>query len=127
MARVTVEDCIDKVANRFELILLSSTRAREISKGIAPKIKQNRDKNPVIALREIADDLLDLGELRENIIQSMQRPIVARPLVETEISHGSTPNAHFEQTKILDDDPPPALDGQMTEQEMIAGYQESGY
>ena len=73
MARVTVEDCIDKVENRFELVLLAGHRARLISAGSPLTIDRDRDKNPVCALREIADDVVDADELKENLITTLQR------------------------------------------------------
>ena len=73
MARVTVEDCIDKVDNRFELVLLASHRARLISQGAAITIDRDNDKNPVVALREIAEDTVVPDELRETIITTLQR------------------------------------------------------
>ena len=73
MARVTVEDCVDKVPNRFDLVLLAAQRAREISGGAELTIDRDRDKNPVVALREIADDVVDAEELKEALIGSLQR------------------------------------------------------
>ncbi|MBS7699264.1 MULTISPECIES: DNA-directed RNA polymerase subunit omega [unclassified Chelatococcus] len=73
MARVTVEDCIDKVENRFELVLLASHRARLISAGAPLTIDRDRDKNPVVALREIADSKLTPEDLKEDLIHSMQK------------------------------------------------------
>jgi DNA-directed RNA polymerase subunit omega len=73
MARVTVEDCIDKVENRFELVLLASHRARMVSSGAQITIDRDNDKNPVVALREIADDVVDSEALREGLIVSLQR------------------------------------------------------
>jgi len=73
MARVTVEDCIDKVPNRFELVLLSSRRARAMSSGAALTIDRDNDKNPVVALREIAEETVDCDELREDVIAGLQR------------------------------------------------------
>lgn len=75
MARVTVEDCIDKVENRFELVLLASHRARQISQGAAITIDRDRDKNPVVALREIADETLLPDDLREDLIHSLQKHV----------------------------------------------------
>ena len=75
MARVTVEDCIDKVDNRFELVLLASHRARLISQGAAITIDRDNDKNPVVALREIADETQGAGDLRERMIESHQTQI----------------------------------------------------
>lgn len=73
MARVTVEDCIDKVENRFELILLASHRARQIAGGSQLLIDRDRDKNPVVALREIADEKLTPDDLKEDLIHSLQK------------------------------------------------------
>ena len=73
MARVTVEDCIDKVPNRFGLVLLSAHRARAISAGSQILVDRDNDKNPVVALREIADDVVDADDLRENLIGTLQR------------------------------------------------------
>ena len=73
MARVTVEDCIEKVPNRFSLVLLSAHRARAISAGASLMVDRDTDKNPVCALREIADDVVDGDELRESVIASLQR------------------------------------------------------
>lgn len=73
MARVTVEDCVDKVPNRFELVLLAGHRSRMISAGAELAVDRDRDKNPVVALREIADEAVSPGDLREDLIHSMQR------------------------------------------------------
>jgi DNA-directed RNA polymerase subunit omega len=73
MARVTVEDCVQKVPNRFELVMLASQRAREISAGAKETIERDNDKNPVIALREIADETVELEHLRESLVRSLQR------------------------------------------------------
>ena len=73
MARVTVEDCVDKVDNRFELVLLAGHRARMISSGAPLTVDRDRDKNPVVALREIADQKIAPEDLREQLIHSMQR------------------------------------------------------
>ena len=75
MARVTVEDCIDKVDNRFELVLLASHRARLISQGAPITIDRDNDKNPVVALREIADETLSPGDLKEDLIHSLQKHV----------------------------------------------------
>jgi DNA-directed RNA polymerase subunit omega len=73
MARVTVEDCIDKVENRFELVLLASHRARMIAGGASLTVERDRDKNPVVALREIAETRLTPDDLKEDLIHSMQK------------------------------------------------------
>ncbi|KAB0540011.1 DNA-directed RNA polymerase subunit omega [Pseudochrobactrum algeriensis] len=75
MARVTVEDCVDKVDNRFELVLLASHRARQISQGGQITIDRDNDKNPVVALREIADETLSPGDLKEDLIHSLQKHV----------------------------------------------------
>lgn len=75
MARVTVEDCIDKVDNRFELVLLASHRARMISSGAPLTVARDRDKNPVVALREIADETISPEDLKEEFIHSLQKHV----------------------------------------------------
>lgn len=73
MARVTVEDCVDKVENRFELVLLAGHRARMISSGASLTVDRDRDKNPVVALREIAEETITPDDLKEQLIHSMQK------------------------------------------------------
>ena len=73
MARVTVEDCVDKVPNRFDLVLLAAQRAREISGGAELTIERDRDKNPVVALREIAEETVRPRELHESAIVNLQK------------------------------------------------------
>ena len=73
MARVTVEDCVDKIPNRFDLVLLSAQRARQISGGAELTIDRDRDKNPVVALREVAETTVKPRELEESLIGSLQR------------------------------------------------------
>src|SRR5260370_40756319 len=73
MARVTVEDCVDKVPNRFDLVLYSAFRARQLSGGSEPLVDRDRDKNPVVALREIAAKHLKPDEVREGYIRSLQK------------------------------------------------------
>ena len=73
MARVTVEDCVDKIPNRFDLVLLAAQRAREISGGAELTIDRDRDKNPVVALREIAEETVRPTYLKEAVIGSLQR------------------------------------------------------
>ena len=75
MARVTVEDCIDKVPNRFDLVLLAAQRARAMSAGADLTIERDNDKNPVVALREIAEATVLTGDLREELITSMQKRV----------------------------------------------------
>lgn len=73
MARVTVEDCVDKISNRFDLVLLAAQRAREISGGAELTLDRDRDKNPVVALREIAEETVRPDFLKEGVIGSLQR------------------------------------------------------
>ena len=73
MARVTVEDCIDKVPNRFDLVLLASHRARMISSGTPITVERDNDKNPVVALREIADTTVSTDDLKEELVHSLQK------------------------------------------------------
>ena len=73
MARVTVEDCVQKVPNRFELVLLAAQRARNLSRGEELTIDRDNDKNPVVALREIAETKLDQAALKDTLIQGMQK------------------------------------------------------
>jgi DNA-directed RNA polymerase subunit omega len=73
MARVTVEDCVDKVPNRFDLVLLAAQRAREISGGSELTIDRDRDKNPVVALREVAEETVRPKDLDESLVTSLQK------------------------------------------------------
>ena len=75
MARVTVEDCVDKVPNRFELVMLAAHRAREIQSGSPITVDRDNDKNPVVALREIAEETQQIDDLRERMIESSQTQI----------------------------------------------------
>ena len=75
MARVTVEDCIDKIDNRFDLVLMASHRARAISSGSQINVARDNDKNPVVALREIGDAKLSPGDLREDLIHALQKHV----------------------------------------------------
>jgi len=76
MARVTVEDCVDKIPNRFKLVLLAGQRARQISSGAELTLDRDRDKNPVVALREIAEETVKPKHLNEALVSGMQRVIV---------------------------------------------------
>jgi DNA-directed RNA polymerase subunit omega len=75
MARVTVEDCVVKVPNRFELVLLAAQRAREITSGAPLTLDRDDDKNPVVALREIADETVGLIQLKESVVRGMQKHV----------------------------------------------------
>ncbi|MCP5382240.1 MAG: DNA-directed RNA polymerase subunit omega [Kordiimonadaceae bacterium] len=86
MARVTVEDCEDKVDNRFELVLLAARRARQISAGAPITVERDNDKNPVVALREIADDAIQPEDLREAILYGLQKHVEVDEPEEDDIS-----------------------------------------
>lgn len=101
MARVTVEDCVELVPNRFELVLLAAQRARGISAGAELTVDRDRDKNPVVALREIADETIPLEELHDTLIQSNQRQYEQ----VFELDDNAPAAAQHD-----DDDPPPAED-----------------
>lgn len=85
MARVTVEDCVDKIPNRFDLVLLSAQRARQISGGAELTIDRDRDKNPVVALREVAEETVKPRELEESLVSSLQRVQVDEDDVADEV------------------------------------------
>ncbi len=85
MARVTVEDCIEKVPNRFELVMTAAQRVRDINAGAAITVERDRDKNPVIALREIADTDLSIEELREGLVRRNQRLFVTAEEAEEQV------------------------------------------
>ena len=121
MARVTVEDCIDKVDNRFELVLLASHRARLISQGAAITIDRDNDKNPVVALREIADETLSPGDLKEDLIHSLQKHVeVDEPEAEA-VDLIDKPAAADAGTQ-AEEDEPVAFD-RMSEEDLLAGIE----
>lgn len=120
MARVTVEDCIDKVDNRFELVLLAGHRARLISQGQLITIDRDNDKNPVVALREIADETLSPGDLKEDLIHSLQKhvevdePEADQPALTAEASEtAETPDAPEEAVTF----------DRMSEEDLLAGIE----
>ena len=76
MARVTVEDCVEKIPNRFELVMTAAQRARKIGSGAALTIDRDNDKNPVVSLREIADETVSIADLQEELVRSHQRIII---------------------------------------------------
>jgi DNA-directed RNA polymerase subunit omega len=117
MARVTVEDCIDKVQNRFDLVLLASHRARMISSGAPITVERDNDKNPVVALREIADLTVSTDDLKEELVHSLQKYVevdepepAAVPLIG---SPGATVDA---------DDTEVTME-RMTEEELLKGLE----
>ena len=90
MARVTVEDCVVRVPNRFELVLLASQRARDVAAGAPISIDRDNDKNPVVALREIADETVSLDHLQNAVITGMQKHVeIDEPEDESELEIGS--------------------------------------
>jgi len=118
MARVTVEDCIDKVDNRFELVLLASHRARLISQGAAITIDRDNDKNPVVALREIADETLSPDDLKEDLIHSLQKHVEVDepeaetvPLLAAPGQSASTPDSEVQFDRMSEEDLLRGLDG----------------
>ncbi|MGO9381538.1 MAG: DNA-directed RNA polymerase subunit omega [Mycobacterium sp.] len=118
MARVTVEDCIDKVDNRFDLVLMASHRARAISSGSPISVPRDNDKNPVVALREIGDGKLSPGDLREDLIHALQKhvevdepeaeaaPLMVNPNAQAQIELGA--DAQFDR---------------MTEEDLLRGLE----
>ena len=82
MARVTVEDCVERIPNRFELVLKAAQRARNISRGEELTVDRDNDKNPVVALREIADETIDLDKLDQDLIKSLSRSPEPEPADE---------------------------------------------
>ena len=117
MARVTVEDCIDKVENRFELVLLASHRARMIQSGSSILVPRDNDKNPVVALREIADEKLKPEDLKEDLIHSLQKHVeVDEPEQETvpllaSPAAAATPDSEVQFDRMSEDDLLRGLDG----------------
>ena len=114
MARVTVEDCIEKVDNRFELVLLAGHRARLISSGSPLTIDRDRDKNPVVALREIADGRISPEDLKEDLIHSLQKHVdVDEPEAESVPLIGSSVESTGDDTAVEFD--------RMTEEDLLRG------
>jgi len=122
MARVTVEDCIDKVENRFELVLLASHRARQISQGGSITVDRDNDKNPVVALREIADETLSPGDLKEDLIHSLQKHV---EVDEPEPDPASAlPNEQASEDVSAADQPDDGVAfASMSEDELLAGIE----
>jgi DNA-directed RNA polymerase subunit omega len=117
MARVTVEDCIDKVENRFELVLLAAHRARMVSSGAQITIERDNDKNPVVALREIAERTISPGDLKEDLIHSLQKYVeVDEPEPETiPLIAGAAGSVEADDMEITAD--------RMTEEELLKGLE----
>jgi DNA-directed RNA polymerase subunit omega len=122
MARVTVEDCIDKVDNRFELVLLAGHRARQISQGAPITIDRDNDKNPVVALREIADETLSPGDLKEDLIHSLQKHVeVDEPEADGQEITDQTDAAATSADADREDDN--ITFDRMTEEDLLAGIE----
>lgn len=121
MARVTVEDCTDKVLNRFDLVLLASHRARSISSGAPITVERDNDKNPVIALREIADETIEPEDVKEDLIHSMQQHVeVDEPEPE------AVPVIGLESVEAPSQEVDDSLIDRMTEEELLRGLESLG-
>lgn len=115
MARVTVEDCIDKVENRFDLVLLAAYRARQVSQGAPITVDRDNDKNPVVALREIADQTLSPGDLKEDLIHSLQKHV--------EVDEPESEIVDTAEAAEGDDAPEALTFDRMSEEELLAGIE----
>ena len=116
MARVTVEDCIDKVENRFELVLLASHRARVIASGAAITVPRDNDTNPVVALREIADETVTPDDLKEEFVHSLQKYVeVDEPEAEAVPLIASGQSAGGESAEVQFD--------RMSEEDLLRGLE----
>ena len=116
MARVTVEDCIDKVDNRFDLVLLASHRARMISSGTQITVDRDNDKNPVVALREIAETAISPEDLKEELVHSLQKYVeVDEPEPEVPLIGATGERADADDTEVVTD--------RMTEEELLKGLE----
>jgi DNA-directed RNA polymerase subunit omega len=100
MARITVEDCVTKIPNRFELVMLAAQRARDVSAGAPLTVERDNDKNPVVALREIADDTLDLDHLRYELIHGLRRHVEIE-----EQGHDDLVMAYQQEQPVIEHDP----------------------
>jgi DNA-directed RNA polymerase subunit omega len=119
MARVTVEDCIDKVDNRFDLILMASHRARAVSSGAQILVERDNDKNPVVALREIAESKLAPNDLKEDVIHALQKQVevdepeaeAAPPMVPAAVAASLDPGADAQFDRMTEEDLLRGLEG----------------
>jgi len=117
MARVTVEDCIDKVQNRFDLVLLAGHRARLISAGSPITVERDNDKNPVVALREIAETTVSPDDLREELVHSLQKYVEVDEPEPSQVPLIGAPGSTVDA-----DDTEVTLD-RMTEEELLKGLE----
>jgi DNA-directed RNA polymerase subunit omega len=131
MARVTVEDCVLKVPNRFELVLLAAQRARDIASGAPLTVDRDNDKGPVVALREIADVTIPLETLQNNVIKGMQKHVeIDEPEEDHDVEIGAPANwaadlaplGGGEDEEVED----PAVDGELQEDMLAEGDQAEG-
>ena len=123
MARVTVEDCIDKVENRFDLVLLAAHRARQVSQGAPITVDRDNDKNPVVALREIADQTLSPGDLKEDLIHSLQKHVeVDEPEADVPAAIDKPAEETVEAAMEDTADEPVTFD-RMSEEDLLAGIE----
>ncbi len=120
MARVTVEDCVDKVPNRFELVLVAAHRARALTSGAAMTVEVDNDKNPVIALREIAERTIPADDLREGLIHSIQKNVEV-----DEPEEGAAPRVVNDRRPMLgrDDQSSDNTVDIMTEEQLLRGME----
>lgn len=100
MARVTVEDCIDKIDNRFELVMIAARRARMLSSGAELTVERDNDKNCVVALREIAEETIDVLEIEENLVQGLQKYVEPDEPDESEMDLLSTEDEFGEDAAV---------------------------
>ncbi len=121
MARVTVEDCVDKVENRFELVLLASHRARMLANGSNPLVARDRDKNPVVALREIAEERLSPGDLKEEFIHSLQKYVEVDEPEPEAVPRLQAPGVGFQPAAASSDDDTAVEFDRMSEEDLLRG------
>jgi len=120
MARVTVEDCVLKVPNRFELVLLAAQRARDIAGGSPLTVDRDNDKGPVVALREIADVTIPLETLQNNVIKGMQKHVeIDEPEEDQDVEIGAPANWAADLAPLGDDEDEAAVDAELQE-DMLA-------
>lgn len=119
MARVTIEDCIDKLPNRFELVLLASHRARNIAQGSQITVDRDNDKDPVVSLREIAAENVNADDLREEFIHAMQKQVEVDEAEETEVPL----IAQSGDMSMVDDSAEQAAMEQMSEEDLLRGLE----
>jgi DNA-directed RNA polymerase subunit omega len=119
LARVTIEDCIDKLPNRFELVLLASHRARSIAQGQQLTVDRDNDKDPVVSLREIAATSVNADDLREEFIHAMQKQVEVDEAEETEVPL----IAQSGDMSMVDDSAEVTAMEQMTEEELLRGLE----